>query len=193
MAVILVVLAILAFLIFLVITAKIKLIFEYKKLPGEKLYTHLSLKIGFIKLDRILNFKKKDKKEEKKPKETFMVRIKQIARTLGILKKVYTNNRHHIHKGLTVDDVEIHIKFGLFDAAQTGIATGVLWSALYDGLAIATVAGNVKKHFFEVCPVYTEAGFISQGHIKLSVRTFKAALLALRLYKTYKMVSNENK
>ena len=115
MTVILVVLSILTFLIFLVLSAKIKLIFEYKKLPGEKLYTHLSLKIGFINLDRTLNFKKKKNKEENKPKETFMVRIKKIARTLGILKKVYTSNRHHIHKGLTVDDVEVHIKFGLFD------------------------------------------------------------------------------
>jgi len=186
-------------LIILFLSAKIKIIFEYKKYPGEKLYTELNLKIGFLSLTRLLNKKaKKQKKKETVPsphekEKTFKDKVKNYTKTFKILTKVYSKNRWKIQKTLIIDNVDIHIKFGLFDAAQTGIATGAVWTMLYSGLALCSAAGTVKKHFFEVAPVFTEAGFMSQGSIRLSVRVFSAVVLALRLYVTYNVISKENK
>ena len=50
-AVITLIIVITVFLLF----AKIKIIFEYKKYPGEKLYTDIHVSYGFINLDKLVS------------------------------------------------------------------------------------------------------------------------------------------
>ncbi len=194
-------LAVLTLLTIFTLTAKIKFFLEYKKYPGEKLYTDMYLKIGFINLtgifknkDKLSATKKKMKDESCEDKEkNFIQKIKNFAKTFDILKKVYSKNRWKIQKSLSVEKAEIHLKFGLLDAAQTGIATGAVWTLLYNALAFLDTIGTVKKHFFEVKPVFTEAGFISEGKFKLSVRVINAISIAISLYTTYNKVSKQHK
>ena len=187
-----IILAIVILALILLLSSKIKLFFEYKKYPGEKLYTDISIHLGFINLSRFIKAPKEDKLTQK-TKDIFTTdKIKNYVKTFKILTKVYSKNRLKIQKSLVIEKVNIHIKFGLFDAMQTGIMTGALWSLLYSALALADSVGTVKKHFFEVAPVYTEPGFISEGRVKLSVRLISALILGVRLYTTYKKTVKEN-
>ena len=191
MVILYIALTILALLLLVVLTSKIKIFLEYKKYPGEKLYTDISVCFGFINLTRFIKTPKEDKLKQKTKSSFTTDKIKNYVKTFKILTKVYSKNRWPIQKTLVIENVNIHLKFGLFDAMQTGIMTGAVWSLLYSALALATSVGSVKKHFFEVVPVYTEAGFISEGKIKLSVRLISAVILAVRLYTTYTKVSKE--
>jgi len=191
-AIIILLTSLLMFLLF----AKIKIFFEYKKYPGEKLYTDLRISIGFLKLDKHLNklisntSKKADKKSDNKD---IKKKLSNYTKTFKILKKVYSKNRWYIRKRFNIDKLNLHLKFGLGDAAATGIMTGAIWSLLYSFLALLSQIGTVKKHFFEVAPVYTESGFAFQSSIKLSLRLINIISVVLRLYLTYKKVSKENK
>ena len=192
MTVVYIILAIVILALILLLSSKIKLFFEYKKYPGEKLYTDLSLSFGFIDLTKFIKTPKEDELT-RKTKDVFTTdKIKNYVKTFKTLTKVYSKNRWKIQKSLVIEKVNIHIKFGLFDAMQTGIMTGALWSLLYSALALADSVGTVKKHFFEVAPVYTEPGFISEGRVKLSVRFISALILGIRLYTTYKKTVKEN-
>ncbi len=175
--------------------SKIKFFCEYKKYPGEKLYTDFRISVGFVPLGSLA--KKKIKKNAPKSKikneEKLIHTLKRYARTLKIVKEVYAKNRWHIRKTLKVEKLNFHIKFGLSDAAITGIATGAIWSVLYSLTALISQVGTLNKHYFEVVPVYTEKGFISEGRVKLNIRVINAISLCARLYLTYKKVTKTSK
>ena len=174
-------------LIILVLLSSISIFFEYKKYPGEKLYTKIKLSVGVIKLDKSVQKKLLQIKNNKNKDDSSITEKIQLAGTvLDSAKKFYSKNQLLIQKSLIIENVDFHLKFGLSDAAQTGIATGGIWAVLYSALAIADTLGTVKKHNFEVVPVYTEAGFISQGEFKGSVRVINALSIALRMCLIYK-------
>ena len=191
--VIIVLLALLVSLLF----SKIKLFCEYKKLPGEKLYTDLHISVGFIRLDRFLKSAEGKSKHTQKHKtedeDGIILKLKAYAKTFKTVKNVYAQTRWHIRKSLKVENMDFHIKFGLENAAATGIATGAIWSVLYSLTALVAHVGTLKKHYFEVVPVYTEKGLITQGSVSLSIRMINAISLSLRLYLTYRKVTKINK
>ncbi len=194
MAYLLIALSAILILLLIVLFSKLKIFFEYKKMPGEKIYTDLQISVGIIKLSLKPKAKKKAKQKEKSD-EGIIKKIKTFKKTFVTLRKVYSKNRWHIRKSLKVENIDFHIKFGLSDAASTGIAVGAIWSLLYSVTALVAQVGSLKKHYFEVVPVYTEPGLIVKGSSRLSIRVISAISLALRLYLTYKKVvkATENK
>lgn len=193
MTVVYVILAVVILALIFLLCSKIKLFFEYKKYPGEKLYTDFSVYLGLINVTGFIKKPNEDKLTKKAKEKITAEKIENYANTFKILAKVYSKNRWRIQKSLLVENVDTHIKFGLFDAMQTGIMTGALWSFLYSALALADAVGTVKDHFFEVAPVYTEPGFISQGSIKLSIRVINALTIMIRLYFTYRKITKVKK
>ncbi len=193
MIVLYVFLAVLAFLIIFALTAKIKIFFEYKKYPGEKLYIDYKITLGGISLNSVIK-KQTAKKTKEKPKDKkgIIQKLKDLAKVISIVTKVYSKNRWFIQKRITAEDISFHLKFGLTDAASTGIATGAIWAVLYNILALIGRIGTLKNHTFEVVPVYTEAGFISEGSFKLSFRLIGIISVILRLYLTYKKLTINN-
>ena len=193
MIVLYVFLAVLAFLIIFALTAKIKIFFEYKKYPGEKLYIDYKITLGGISLNSVIK-KQTAKKTKEKPKDKkgIIQKLKDLAKVISIVAKVYSKNRWFIQKRLTAEDISFHLKFGLADAASTGIATGAIWAVLYNILALISRIGTLKNHNFEVVPVYTEEGFISEGSFKLSFRLIGIISVLLRLYLTYKKLTKNN-
>ena len=192
MIVLYVFLAVLAFLIIFALTAKIKIFFEYKKYPGEKLYIDYKITLGGLRLKPIIKKLAKNKETKPKSEEGLIKKIKVYAKTLSLVTKIYSKNRWFIQKRITAEDISFHLKFGLTDAASTGIATGAIWAVLYNILALIGRIGTLKNHTFEVVPVYTEAGFISEGSFKLSFRLIGIISVILRLYLTYKKLTKNN-
>ncbi len=185
--------------VFLILLSKINFFVEYKKYPGEKLYTDMKLSIGFVNLSGLIKpgvmssgKKKSPSSPEEEKDKKLVTKLQSFAKAMEILKALYCEAGRYNKKILVVENLDFHLKFGLFDAAQTGIATGAIWTILYSALAVADHLGTVKKHFFEVVPVFTEAGFMSQGKIKVSVRVINALSLAARLYLTYRKVLKEH-
>ena len=187
--------AIIILLIFTLLFSKFKIYFEYKKYPDEKLYTKFSISFGFINLNRFadkLSKKAEDEvKKADKSDEDIIKKLRKASQTIKTVKNIYSKNRWHIREAIAVENLDFHVKFGLSDAAKTGIATGEVWTVLYIARAFIAQIGRLKKHYFEVCPVYTEEVFACQGSIKLGIRMISAIVLCTRLYLTYKNINNE--
>ena len=193
-AVITLIIVITVFLLF----AKIKIIFEYKKYPGEKLYTDIHVSYGFINLDKIVSKSISKASEKKSAKSddkdiTFVKKIKSYAETFRILKTVYSKNRWFIRKRLLIDPVKFHLKFGLGDAAATGIMTGAINTLLYWMLSFMDRIGTVRNHYFEVVPVFQERGFACETRGSITLRMINILMVAVRLYLTYKKTIKINK
>lgn len=209
MVILYIILSVIALIIIFALTAKIKIFLEYKKYPGEKLYIDYNVTLGGISLSRFIKSavskpkkkkipantqkSKKAKKPETTDHKSLIQKLKNYAEALSIVKKVYSKNRWFIRRRIFVENVDFHLKFGLNDAASTGIATGAVWSILYGILALVGQIGTLKDHTFEVVPVFTEAGFISQGGIRVRLRMISIISVALRLYLTYIMISKKQK
>lgn len=207
MVILYIILAVIALIIIFAFTAKIKIFLEYKKYPGEKLYIDYNITLGGISLSRFIKpvISKNEKKQTGKSKpqkaekakskddKSLIQKLKDYAEAVSVVKKVYSKNRWFIRRRIFVEDVEFHLKFGLYDAASTGIATGALWTLLYAILALVGQIGTLKNHNFEVVPVFTEAGFISQGGIRVRFRMISIISVALRLYLTYIRISKNQK
>ncbi len=181
----------------IVLFSKFKIFFEYKKMPGEKLYTKVNISFGFVNLSKILDklSQKVKRKTESidKSEKGIIEKIKKTSQTFKTVKKIYAKNRWHIRNSLKVEKLDFHINFGLSDAAATGITTGAIWTMLYSFTALISQVGTLKKHYFEVCPVFTEKGLICQGSVKLNVRMIDAIVLGTRLYLTYRSINKPNK
>ena len=190
-----VIIAIIILLVFTLLFSKFRISFEYKKYPGEKLYTKLNISFGFVKLNRFADKLSKNAEDKSKKADTseegIIKKLKKLSETLKTVKTLYTKNRWHIRDALVVENLDFHVKFGLSDAAKTGIAIGEVWTVLYIARAFIAQAGTLRKHYFEVCPSYNEEVFACQGSIKLSIRMISAMVLCTRLYLTYKKINKE--
>ena len=168
--------------------SKITVVLEYKKYPGEKLYSKLRLTLFGFSLDKLIKERAKPKKEETDSKEKVSLakKLEAYTRTIKTVSKIYSSSRYHIQRSLCVETLDFHIKFGVGDAAATGILTGAIWTLLYSLTALVSCVGTLRDHYFEVVPVYTEAGLITEGRAKFSIRIINAIFLAVKLYLTYK-------
>ena len=112
-------------------------------------------------------------------------------KTFKILKEVYSTNKFFIRDRLVLEDTKAYVKFGFGDAAVTGIATGAVWSLLYQILAFLSSIGTVRDHDFDVVPVYNERGFCLNVNGIISFRMINIIRVVLKLVRTYRKIIRE--
>ena len=175
---------------------KVRIVFEVTKVKGEAFKNSIRItffgnKIGFNLRD--LTYKNKSKADVKKEKsdEKILDKIKNYIKTFKILKEVYSKNKFFIRDRLVLEDTKAYVKFGFGDAAVTGIATGAVWSLLYQVLAFVSSIGTVKDHDFDVVPVYNERGFCLNVNGIISFRMINIIRVVLKLVRTYRKIVRE--
>lgn len=197
LCVILIALAVLlASAVFFVLLVKVRIVFEVTKVKGEAFKNSIRItffgnKIGFNLKD--LTYKNKSKTDVKKEKndEKILAKIKNYIKTFKILKEVYSKNKFFIRDRLVLEDTKAYVKFGFGDAAVTGIATGAVWSLLYQILAFLSSVGTVKDHEFDVVPVYNERGFCLNINGIISFRMINIIRVVLKVVRTYRKIIRE--
>lgn len=174
---------------------KVRIVFEIKKNQGEAFektirMTFFGERLGF---DLLKSSKDKPKKEAEKSDEKLLDRIKDFIETIAVLKEVYNQNRFFIRNRLELENAVVFLKFGLTDAASTGIAVGAVWTLLYQLLAFLSCIGTVRDHEFDVVPVYNEAGFCVNAKGIISFRLINIIVVVKRLILTYREISKKHK
>ncbi len=157
---------------------------------------NLSIFGGKVKI-KIPDFKGKRKKtvgqgtDKPDKSQKFLDKARELNNILDKILKTYNNSRNHIKKKIIVKTMDFYIKFGLFDAAQTGIATGHIWGVLYGVYAFICENATVNKHNFQVEPYYENywLEIKASGIIKLSLVNIIS--VALRIYFNYKKINKE--
>ena len=175
---------------------KVRIVFEVTKVKGEAFKNSIRItffggKVGFNLKD--LTYKNKSKTDVKKEKndEKILNKIKNYIKTFKILKEVYSTNKFFVRDRLVLEDTKAYVKFGFGDAAVTGIATGAVWSLLYQILAFLSSIGTVRDHDFDVVPVYNERGFCLNISGIISFRMINIIRVVLKLVRTYRKIIRE--
>ncbi len=118
------------------------------------------LKIFCFKIKIKDRHKDKNKKTKKpsgasKKKFPFSV-VKKIARLSDDIKDLA---EFFSKRCIVVDNIKLRLEFGTGDAAQTGIATGVLNTAVYGFVGIVHQNVRLKKWTVDIIPEFQEEKF----------------------------------
>ena len=139
---------------------------------------------------------KKDKPTEKKqtPEEkdkSFFEGINNIFRIIKIINKTYSRSMHYVNKRISAD-LSVNISFGLYDAALTGMATGVVWTLLYELLGLISTISLIEKHKFNVDPVFeNNAMFKAEGICIFTFRPVNIIGILIHILRKYNKVKAE--
>ncbi len=186
-----------------ILFSKLRLTVSYCKNEGEKPEFSVTVSLlGKIIIkknnsnikhtEKRIDLSNAEKESEEKDKK-LIEKLKTLAESFSIVKNVYSKNRRSIKKCILAEKLDIYIKFGLFDAMQTGIATGIVWALLYNMLSLISAVGTVYEHGFEVEPVFDKAGFCSSGKGIFSFRLINIIIVSLKVYITYKKICRKRR
>ena len=88
-------------------------------------------------------------------------------------------------------DLTLSLSFGLYDAALTGIATGAVWTLLYELLGLISTIALIEKHSFNVDPVFDKAVFKAEGICIFSFRPVNIIGILIHILRKYNKVKAE--
>lgn len=128
--------------------------------------------------------RKKPKQQKAQPQqdaqdEALFDKINNAIKLVRRIKNVYNDSRHFVSKRFYADNIYVNISFGTWDAALSGIATGALWTLLYEVLGLLTTVATVNHHKFTVDTVYDRSFFDIKAGAVLKFRIIGIAGIAL--------------
>ena len=114
-------------------------------------------KIGFdIKFKETKKEKEKKEAEKIEGKDNFIDKAKRLKNNANILSNTFSASKGHIKNAITVKNINLDMKFGLGDAAATGISTGILWGTVYSVFALVCKLFTVNTHNFSIDPIFNK-------------------------------------
>ncbi|MBQ7901827.1 MAG: DUF2953 domain-containing protein [Clostridia bacterium] len=184
-----IILAVILVLLAVIITVPIRLTADYANGSYQLYMKIFGLKFDLSKFASRGKKGKKAKNDNTNPAQQqeadsdkkLMDKISSAYSLVMRIKNVYGSGRHFIVKRLVVENIYVNISFGTFDAALTGIATGAVWSVLYELLGLLTLAATVNNHKFNVDTVYDRSFFDINGGAILKFRIVSAVGILLWL------------
>ena len=179
-------------LLFLLLPAGIRI--SYGKSKNADI--ELKLLWGLVKIplkptakqDKAEKTKQSDTPEEKD--KSFFEGLNNISRIIKIINKTYSKSREYVYKRMKAD-VTVNITFGLYDAALTGIATGAIWTLLYEILGLISTSAQIQKHSFNVDPVFDKALFEADGLCVFKFIPVNVIGILIHILKNYNKVKAE--
>ena len=182
-----IILAVLLLCVTVLITVPVRVIADYAN--GDY---NLKVRIFGINIDpSVFAGKSKDDKKTKRQKaqpehepqdEALFAKINNSIKLVRRIRNVYNDSRHFVSKRFYADNIYVNISFGTWDAALTGIATGALWTLLYEVLGLLTTISTVNHHKFTVDTVYDRSFFDIKAGAVLKFRIIGVAGIAICLF-----------
>lgn len=119
--------------------------------------------------------KKADKQDESQKtvhekKQKMDLKLTEIFQHYKRFKPVVERVAHYSKKKLHVFGLSLQIEFGTGDAAQTAVATGAIWSVLYNIYGILDRYVSFHGHHFVVNPLFNRSAFEVKFHGIITIR-----------------------
>lgn len=124
----------------------------------------IPLKAGSKDKKKVKPDDSKNAESPEKADKSFFDGINNIFRIIRIIRKTYSQSREYVSKRISAD-LTVNISFGLYDAALTGIATGAVWTLLYELLGLISTVALIEKHKFNVDPVFEDRAMLKADGI----------------------------
>lgn len=163
----------------LFVPARVRVSLSY--IGGELSYSvHAGL--GVLQLNitpRLAKKKPKPQKppaeEEEKKKFSFEDLEKMLSKGVDVLS--------YLRKKFTVKLFSLRVRMGLGDAADTGLATGAGYAAIYNILGTIDRLFVLKKHEVVITPVFQGMGFEAEFHGTFQLRILHCLGLIYKIRK----------
>lgn len=126
---------------------------QSEKFSSEIRLSFLGITIDLSKKDKPVR-KSASVRAEKEDTDTVLEKITKLRVNIARGKYTYLLSKRYVRKKIHIDKFDLSVTFGLDDAAQTGIATGVLWGGIYGIFGFVDSLFTVKSHNFNVTPVF---------------------------------------
>ena len=168
---------VLVLLILLFMPVRIKTNFSY--LNGNFTCV-IKVGIGIVQLDisRFLRKKQRSQnkaKEEEKKKLTFSAMMNGFSKATDVLR--------YLKKKFTIKLFSIKVRMALGDAADTGIATGAGYTAIYSLLGTLDRYFILKKYDVNITPVFQGFGFEAEFQGEFQLRLLYCLDLLIKIRK----------
>ncbi len=174
-----------------------------KTVSYEKFHIYVSL-FGILIRIPIHNKKGNDAGESKKnkpalksssKKELTFASFKNHVDAFGEVFEVSKNELRamlsYVRKHLSCKEVDFNIRFGLDDAAKTGIATGAVWTSGTLLLKLVDALIGIKKIRMNVYPDFNEKKFEIYVKTILIMRPIHFIIIARKINETIKFIKNK--
>ena len=135
----------------------------------------------------------KDKSDDEQTNEdkSFIAKINELIDMVRLIRRVYSETRLFVRKRIYAD-VTIHISFDLYDAALTGIATGIIWTLLYELLGLISTVALIDKHDFNVEPLFNDKfSFGASGECSFKFSPGNAIVLLIYTLFKYRKIKKD--
>lgn len=165
---------------------------------GEKTKTDFKLLLAGIEIDvtKFFNNKKTtevlkqyqanvEKETDESDGDSFAEKLAKFRVNIARGKYTYLLSKRYVRKKIAVENLDFSIRFGLGDAAQTGIATGAVWGAIYNIFSFIDSLVIVKSHNFNVTPVFECSGIAYKFNAKIQCRIVNIIAVAITVLMNY--------
>ena len=122
---------------------------------------------------------------------SFIAKINELIDIVRLIRRVYSETRLFGRKRIFAD-VTIHISFDLYDAALTGIATGIIWTLLYELLGLVSTVALIDKHDFNVEPLFNDKfSFSASGECSFKFSPINAVVVLIYTLFKYRKIKKD--
>lgn len=196
---------IIAILLLLILVAFLPMHFgvEYEKTEKQnKLHIYLRI-LGMVihfpihtKHDKPARAKKKNTKNTKPAKRPLS--YNSFRENIHLLSEVYETSKNelldilsYVREHLRCKEIHFDIRFGLDDAAKTGIATGVVWSSGTLLLKMIDALIGIEQIKMNVYPDFNDKKFEIYTKTILIMQPFRFIIIVRRVEETIKFIQSK--
>ncbi len=132
----------------------------------------------------------------KAPEEKAEGLIDQFLKYYRIAQQFFDPFRRALRRLIKAEKLELDVRFGTEDAADTAVYTGVLWGVAYNLLGLIARFVTVEKHRISIEPVFNDPSFSAAGDciIRTNIANIiGAAAIAATAYLRYVIKNRRNK
>ncbi|WP_129596209.1 DUF2953 domain-containing protein [Anaerophilus nitritogenes] len=137
----------------------------------------------FLKIKKETN---KNIGESQEEKSIFtMEEMKKIYKQIKYFNRLYNHVIKYLNKKIVIDDFFLEIKFGIGDAAVTGMVAGFLW--MIEGQIFTLIKENMncKEMNIKVCPNFNQQIFKMNLDCIISIKIGYIIIAALKIFYTF--------
>lgn len=132
----------------------------------------------------------------KAPEEKAEGLIDQFLKYYRIARQFFEPFKRALRRLIKAEKLELDIRFGTEDAADTAVYTGALWAVAYNLLGLTARFVTVEKHSINIQPVFNDPSFSAAGDciIRTNIANIiGAAAISATAYLRYVIKNRRNK
>lgn len=195
----LVVLALFVLLLGFCLFVRVRLIFTFDKPRGSKgnFSANIELFGGRFRKSLIAPSADKAPCREAKPQSeasndvAFKDKVQKYYQAFVRARYIWLGSKSKVRKNVFAEKIFLDVRFGLDDAAATGLAVGTVWAAVYNVIAFLSSVIRISEPEVEITPLFDDEAIEAKAECILSFTATNIISILLALGFNYFSVNRK--